>query len=58
MVLEKIPFELKTLLAAVYVSYYKNPALASVAQLFGALSHKPKGRCFNSQSGRVPRVQV
>ena len=33
-------------------------ALAGVAQLVGALSHKPKGRQFNSQSGHMPRLWV
>ena len=34
-------------------------ALASVAQLVGrALSHKPKGHQFESQSGHVPELQV
>ena len=33
-------------------------ALASVAQLVGASSHKPKGHRFNSKSGYVPRLWV
>ena len=31
-------------------------ALASVAQLVGASSHKPKGHRFDSQSGHMPRL--
>ena len=31
-------------------------ALAGVAQWVEALSSKPKGHCFDSQSGRMPRL--
>ena len=34
------------------------PALASVAQLVGALSCKPKGCGFDPQSGHIPRLRV
>ena len=33
-------------------------ALASVAQLVGALSCEPKGCSFNSWLGHIPRLQV
>ena len=33
-------------------------ALASVVQWFGALSRRPKGHGFRSQSGHMPRLQV
>ena len=33
-------------------------ALASVAQLVGTLSHKPKGCGFNSWSGHMPELWV
>ena len=33
-------------------------ALASVAQLVGALSHNSKGLRFDSLSGHMPRLQV
>ena len=32
--------------------------LASMAQVVGALSHRPKGHKFNSQSGHMPRLWV
>ena len=32
--------------------------LASMAQLVGALFHKPKSHWFNSQSGNIPRLRV
>ena len=35
-----------------------NLALASMAQLVGASSHKPKGHEFDSHSGHIPRLQV
>ena len=33
-------------------------ALASVAQMVGALSRRPKGHRFDSWSGHIPRLQV
>ena len=33
-------------------------ALAGVAQLVGASSHRPKGHGFDSQSGYMPRLWV
>ena len=33
-------------------------ALAGVAQLVGASSHRPKGHGFDSQSGHIPRLWV
>ena len=34
------------------------PALASVAQVAGALSHKPKGHRVDARSQHMPRLQV
>ena len=33
-------------------------ALASMAHLAGASSHKPKGHGFDSRSGHIPRLRV
>ena len=47
-----------TLFFRSFLSSQKTWALASMAQLFGVSSCKPKGHGFNSQSGHIPRLWV